>query len=103
MNNLHTYIQQNNYPLTDSNFRIESPKNESSSPEISKKSEFRVNTFLGIKKPTVQDLISVEEILEIIKNGNEYLPVIEKARLQKLGLIIDEKFYSTKTTDERNN
>lgn len=80
MNNLHTYIQQNKYHITDSNFPIETPKNESSSPEISKKSEFRVNTFQGCKKPTVQDLISVEEILEIIKNGNEYLPVIEKAR-----------------------
>lgn len=80
MNNLYTHITQNKYPITDSNFRIESPKNETSFPEISKKSDFRVNTFQGCKKPTVQELISVEEILEIIKNGNEYLPVIEKAR-----------------------
>jgi hypothetical protein len=80
MHNLNTYLPQNTYPVSNVNFRIETPKNESSSPEISKKSEFRVNTFLGIKKPTVQDLISVEEILEIIKNGNEYLPIIEKAR-----------------------
>lgn len=80
MNNLYTYIPQNFYPITDSNFRIESPKNETSFPEISKKSEFRVNTFLGIKKPTVQDLISVEKILETIKKGDSHLQLIEKAR-----------------------
>lgn len=80
MNNLNTYISQNNYPVSNVNFSIESPKNETTFPEISKKSEFMVNTFQGCKKPTVQDLVSVEEILEIIKNGNEYLTTIKKAR-----------------------
>ena len=80
MKNLNTYIPQNNYPVSNVHFRIETPKNETAFPEISKKSEFMVNTFQGCKKPTVQDLISVEEILEIIKNGNEYLPTIKKAR-----------------------
>lgn len=80
MNHLHTFIPQNFYPLTESNIPIESPKSESFSPEISKKTEFRVNTFLGIKKSKVQDLISVEEILRTIKNGDSHLSLIEEAR-----------------------
>nr|WP_314834550.1 hypothetical protein [uncultured Flavobacterium sp.] len=80
MNNLHTYIQKNICTISNANFSIETQKKESYSPEISKKTEFRVNTFLGIKKSKVQDLIPVEEILRTIKNGDSHLSLIEKAR-----------------------
>lgn len=80
MNNLNINIPQNNYPVSNVNFSIESPKNESSSPEISKKSEFRVTKYGHAKDIIVQTTVSVDEILETIKNGNEYLPIIEEAR-----------------------
>ncbi len=79
MNNLNTYTPQFS-PLADANFRIESPKNESSLPEISKKSEFRVSKYEHAKYMTAQNTVSVEDILETIRNGNEFLPLIEEAR-----------------------
>ena len=80
MNNLITYIPQNNYPIMGTNFNTETPKNESSRLEISKESEFRVTKYGHAKDIIVQNTVSVDEILETIKNGNEFLPIIKEAR-----------------------
>jgi hypothetical protein len=80
MNNLNAFIQQNIYPVLKANFCFETQKNESSFQEISKKSDFRVTKYGHAKDIIVQNTVSVDEILKTIKNGNEYLPLIEEAR-----------------------
>jgi hypothetical protein len=83
MNYINTYIQKNICTISNANFSVETQKNESCFPEISKKSEFRVTKYGHAKDIIVQNTVSVDEILKTIKNGNEYLPLIEEAR--KLG------------------
>jgi len=88
MNNLNTYIPQNNYPISNANFRLESPQKDSSQLEISKKSEFRVSKYEHAKNMTAQNILSVDEILDTIKKGDSNLPLIEEAR--KIGKGNDE-------------
>ncbi|MFH6947309.1 hypothetical protein ACHRV6_02355 [Flavobacterium sp. FlaQc-51] len=80
MNNLNIYIPEVKFPIANTNFLVGSPKIESSLLEISKKPEFRISTFENVHKPTVLKTISVEEILEKIKNGDSHLQTIKKAR-----------------------
>lgn len=80
MNNLYTYSSKDKYSIAEANYQIESTDNNPSLLEISKKSEFRISTFENVHKPIVLKTISVEEILEKIKNGDSHLPTIKKAR-----------------------
>ena len=42
---------------------------------------FQITHYANVKDPKVQDVVSLESVLQIIKNGDANLPLIQSARL----------------------
>lgn len=76
MINLHT---DNNQETTFKKFNIKDYEHLFSVDNI-ELTTYRITEYEAMNKPKVQKTVSIDTIFETIKNGNEYLPLIEKAR-----------------------
>lgn len=76
MTNLYT---DNNQNPTFKAFDIQDYAHLFSSDKIESPT-YQITQYEAMNKPKVQKTVSIDTILETIKNGNEYFPIIEKAR-----------------------
>jgi hypothetical protein len=66
-------------------FNIKHYNNIFESDKIAYSNKYFVTQYEAINKSTVLKTVSIDSVLEIIKNGNEFVPLIEKARISGKG------------------